>query len=25
MMPESGRSLSHTEAIELIEKWILSL
>ena len=25
MMPESGRALSHTEAIELIENWILSL
>ena len=25
MMPESGRALTHTEAIELIENWILSL
>ena len=25
MMPESGRSFSQTAAIELIEKWILSL
>ena len=22
MMPESGRSLTHHEAVELIEKWI---
>jgi len=25
MMPESGRSLTHTEAIEMIEDWISSM
>jgi len=25
MMPESGRFLEHTEAIELINKWIKNL
>jgi len=25
MMPESGRALSHSEAIELIGNWIKSL
>jgi len=25
MMPESGRSLQHSEAIELVSKWIKNL
>jgi len=25
MMPESGRFLEHTEAVELINKWIKNL
>jgi len=25
MMPESGRALTHTEAVELIKDWISSM